>query len=94
MLPSRAAAADARGRQPPVSSGVTLPLRFLRKSIACVAGVLARPRFDAKRADLGAHHLHKQSRYRAAQLGTADMGRAVLVAVVLAAASSFAPVAV
>jgi len=64
-------------------------------SIACVAGVLiGTDRFDAKRADLGAHHLHKQSPYTAAQLGTADMNRAVLIAAVLAAASSFAPVAV
>ena len=36
MLLSRAAAADARSPAP-VSSGVTLPLRFLRKSIASVA---------------------------------------------------------
>ena len=35
-----------------------------------------------------------QSPYTAAQLGTADMIRAVLIAAVLAAASSFAPVTV
>ena len=45
MLLSRAAAADARSPAP-VSSGVTLPLRFLRKSIASVAGVLIRPMAD------------------------------------------------
>ncbi len=39
MLLSRAAAADARSPAP-VSSGVTLTLRFLKKRIACVAGRL------------------------------------------------------
>jgi len=92
MLLSRAAAAGARSLSGS-NDGRALTPAILKEEYRVRRRSPDRHRFDAKRADLGAHH-HKQRPYTAAQLGTADMIRAALIATVLAAASSFAPVAV
>ena len=92
MLLSRAAAAGARSLSGS-NDGRALTPAILKEEYRVRRRSPDRHRFDAKRADLGAHHLYTKLVY-AAQLGTADMNRAVLLAAVLAAASSFAPVAV